>query len=216
MCLQVSEFVKKEVDSRIAPRSVSLGEHSNAVTELFEADEMAAKLKASEFDLESDAGKRKSPSFIILGAQKSGTTSLYEYICQHPLVIKGKVRETHYFDWEWMPKLKTPEQQLDHYLYMKFFSEAELHKHPSLMTGESTPSYLLHSDIVIPRIKSTCPWAQLFVILRNPVDRAFSQYNMCVDSTGTPQHCLSIEGKSFKEVINMELAELDSLGINVS
>jgi hypothetical protein len=39
--------VKKEVDSRIAPRSVSLGEHSNAVTKLFEADEIAAKLKAS-------------------------------------------------------------------------------------------------------------------------------------------------------------------------
>jgi hypothetical protein len=42
---------------------------------------------------------KNAPAFIIIGAQKCGTTSMYEYICQHPLVMKGKRRETHYFDW---------------------------------------------------------------------------------------------------------------------
>ena len=46
-------------------------------------------------DRELDAGKRKTPSYIILGAQKSGTTSLYDYLNQHPLVVRARRRETH-------------------------------------------------------------------------------------------------------------------------
>lgn len=41
-----------------------------------------------------------------------------------------------------------------------------------------------HSDIVIPRMQRICPWAKLIVMLRNPTDRAFSQYQMCVDQSG--------------------------------
>ena len=46
-------------------------------------------------DREFDAGKRKTPSYIILGAQKSGTTSLYDYLNQHPLIVRAMRRETH-------------------------------------------------------------------------------------------------------------------------
>jgi len=41
------------------------------------------------------------PRFLILGAQKAGTTSLFESLCSHPLVIRPKRRETHFFDWRW-------------------------------------------------------------------------------------------------------------------
>ena len=89
-----------------------------------------------------DAGSTKAPSFIILGSQKSGTTSLYEYINQHPLVVKSKRRETHFFDWRWNKELIDSQEQ--YLYYLKFFEQEYLYKHSSLMSGESTPSYLLH------------------------------------------------------------------------
>lgn len=46
------------------------------------------------------------PLMISTGAQKCGTTSLYEYLCQHPLVLRAKRRETHYLDWRWRDGVK--------------------------------------------------------------------------------------------------------------
>jgi len=46
-------------------------------------------------DREFDKGKRKTPSFLIIGAQKAGTTSLYDYLNQHPLIVRARRRETH-------------------------------------------------------------------------------------------------------------------------
>ncbi len=52
------------------------------------------------------------PEFIVLGAQKCGTTSVFEGLCQHPLVIRGCRRETHFFDWRWPPQLTKVESQV--------------------------------------------------------------------------------------------------------
>ena len=41
------------------------------------------------------------PAFIILGAQKAGTTSLYEYLCQHPQIVSARRKEVHFFDESW-------------------------------------------------------------------------------------------------------------------
>ena len=71
-------------------------------------------------DFAEDVGSSKSPGFIIIGAQKCGTTSLYEYICQHPLVLRGKRRETHYFDWRWNEKLPAEDAEA-HLNYCKQF-----------------------------------------------------------------------------------------------
>lgn len=127
-------------------------------------------------DLARDQGTRAAPSFVIIGSQKCGTTSLYELICQHPLVIRGVRRETHCFDWRWNENLKTAKEKQEY--YMKFYNAEALFKYPSLLTGESTPSYLLHSDIVIPRFLAVCPTAKVLVMLRNPVDRAYSQFQV--------------------------------------
>lgn len=51
------------------------------------------------------------PAFVIIGGQKCGTTLLYECLNQHPLVIRGCKRETHFFDWAWQPQLEKVEQQ---------------------------------------------------------------------------------------------------------
>jgi hypothetical protein len=180
-------------------------------------------------DLAKHEGSRQVPSFVIIGAQKCGTTSLYELLCEHPLVIRGKRRETHFFDWRWLDPLDAavtaataagstaPAAQEE---YRKYFNADALFKYPSLLTGESTPSYLLHSDLVIPRLRAVCPWAKLLVVLRNPVDRAYSQYQMCSDPEGTPEQLKvrgmsAYAGRSFEDIVEEEIAELEGMGINV-
>ena len=81
---------------------------------------------------------------MIIGAQKCGTTSLYEYICQHGLALKGIRRETHFFDWRWNASIPDSEREQQYQWYLKFFPHSKIMMHPSLFTGESTPSYLLH------------------------------------------------------------------------
>lgn len=72
---------------------------------------------------------------------------------------------------------------------LNFYHREALHVHASILTGESTPSYMLHSDIVLPRMKSVLPPGsfKLLVMLRNPTARAYSQYNMTIDMTGNAE-----------------------------
>ena len=72
---------------------------------------------------------------------------------------------------------------------LNFYHREALQAHASIITGESTPSYLLHSDVVLPRLKSTVPADsfKLLVMLRNPTARAYSQYNMTIDMTGNEE-----------------------------
>jgi hypothetical protein len=164
---------------------------------------------------------QSQPRFIIIGAQKCGTTSLYEYICQHSLVAKGKRRETHYFDWRFNDKLDADDVEGHRKFYLQFYEQKLLQQHPSICTGESTPSYLLHSDFVLPRLMKYVPWAKLLVMLRNPVDRAYSQFNMISDISGSPEQ-LAMRGHSqyvsmsFSEVVDKELEEIVSKGITAN
>jgi len=171
-------------------------------------------------DLVEEEGKGDpAPTFIVMGAQKCGTTSMYEYICSHPLILKGKRRETHYFDWRWNNEL-SQSSSIEHLnYYLNFFEKDALKRHPSLKTGESTPSYLLHSDIVIPRMSLVCPWVKLIVMLRNPVDRAYSQYQMSLDPSGTPEQLKlrgmsAYLGRSFAQVVEQEIGAIETAGIN--
>ena len=75
-------------------------------------------------DVASDYGSTRIPSYLIIGAQKSGTTTLFEYINQHPLSAPGKRRETHFFDWRWPGQLKTEEERKRH--YEKYFPSEEV------------------------------------------------------------------------------------------
>lgn len=108
------------------------------------------------------------PNFIIIGCVKGGTTSLYHYLCQHPnvkRVLKGlKRKEVHYFDRNYQRGLKW---------YKEHFpktSETEL-------TGESSPNYFHHLKVP-SRMKILLPNIKLILLLRNPIDRAYSNYWM--------------------------------------
>jgi len=164
---------------------------------------------------ESDHGKRPTPSFMILGCQKSGTTSLYEYLNQHPLIIRPKRRETHCLDWRFSDS-NNVEEQRKHCL--SFYYHEELQKHPSLLTGDSTPSYILHSNLVIPRLKNVFPFElKFFVMLRDPVKRCYSHYHMVTSEDGTEEQKQNRGtdwcGKTFEEVVDEDIQLMHQVGL---
>lgn len=181
-----------------------------------------------------DWNSRPAPTYFILGAQKAGTTSLYEYMVQHPLIFRAKRRETHCLDWRWLSASyikkgknsnsnkkvtkslsvdEVIEQQRRHCL--DFYFSKELQNYPSCLTGDSTPSYLLDSNRVIPRLKRVFPHfadIKFFVMLRDPVSRAFSHYQMVTSTKGTEAQ-LKTRGSewrhlTFEQVVKNELHEL--------
>ena len=124
------------------------------------------------------------PNFIILGAQKSGTTSLYAYLTQHPHIAPAAVKEIHYFDLQFD---KGPE-----WYYSQFPTAAERgHK----ITGEASPYYIFHPQVP-QRIYDLCPEVKLIILLRNPVDRAISHYYYYIK--------IKYESLSFEEAIALE------------
>lgn len=118
-------------------------------------------------------GKRRAlPDFLIIGAQKSGTSSLYRYLAQHPQVRASEPKEVHYFDGG------TPAGD-DAYARGEIWYRSHFPRRAELAPGqkvfEATPIYLLH-PLAAERIAATVPEARLIAVLRNPVDRALSHY----------------------------------------
>jgi hypothetical protein len=144
------------------------------------------------------------PNFFIVGAPKAGTTSLYHYLGQHPDVYMCPVKEPNYFADEirlpnisprWQDWAQREHASLHLYLrgpmqekrfggivsnwvdYLKLFQNVKGEK----AIGEASVCYLW-SRTAARNIASTAPNAKIVMILRNPVDRAFSQYKQAVAS----------------------------------
>ena len=80
--------------------------------------------------------------------------------------------------------------------------------------GESTPSYLLYGDQVARRVQTLYPSIRLIVMLRDPVQRAYSHYRMTSDPHGTPSQLKarkSVRGKSFATVVEEDLQQLEGI-----
>jgi len=133
---------------------------------------------------------RVFPDFIIIGTEKSGTTSLYDYMIQHPSIFAARTKEVHYFDinyvGEWWYKSHFPTVFKKNYFKRK---------NEKFVTGEATPYYLFH-PLVPQRICQTLPKVKLIVILRNPIDRAYSLYHDNIRK--------KIENLSFEAAIKKE------------
>lgn len=107
------------------------------------------------------------PDFLLIGAQKGGTTFFYRVLCEHPLLQPTAEREVHYFDLNYARGTSW---------YRSRFPPAEKHNGRRTLTGEKTPYYLYHPACA-QRAAETVPDAKLIVLLRNPVDRAYSHYH---------------------------------------
>jgi len=118
------------------------------------------------------------PDFLIIGFVKCGTTSMYEYLIKHPDVHRPSGKEIDYFDRffsrgiKWY-KVKFPLNIKK--LFVKKFNKK------NFVTGEATPRYVEHPH-ALKRIKNILPNAKFIVLMRNPIDRAFSHYNMNMTS----------------------------------
>lgn len=123
---------------------------------------------------------KRAPTFLIIGVQKAGTTSIYNYLKQHPQVYMSPVKETGFFerDWEQEPpdvqrRKKNGIVTWDQYQQL-FAQAADAH----IALGEASPNYLFHYRSSAVQIQRRVPDAKLITILRNPIQRACSDYLM--------------------------------------
>lgn len=114
------------------------------------------------------------PTFLIIGAAKCGTSSLYDYLMQHPCVGKSLTKQIHFFDRYYDRKISWYKVCFP-FVWEKFFIEKI--KHKNFASGEATAHYMTH-PLAAQRAHKVVPNAKIIVMLRNPVDRAYSHYQM--------------------------------------
>ena len=101
------------------------------------------------------------PDFLGIGAQKAGTTWLHENLRKHPQLFLPEEKELHYFDWHYHEPLRS---------YALQFERAN-----GRVKGEITPGYATLTRERIAFVHRLMPAARLILLLRNPIDRAWSQ-----------------------------------------
>lgn len=160
----------------------------------------------------------KLPNFFIVGSAKSGTTSIYNYLKQHPDIFMSPIKETHHFSTDIDSSKFRPDYaanlniNIDSWLngdqkkeifhafvkdwdkYLKLFKNSENQK----AIGEVTNSYL-YSKEAAKNIRSKFPEGKIIMILRNPVERAFSHFLMDLKS--------GLETGSFLEAFKKDMAK---------
>jgi hypothetical protein len=124
---------------------------------------------------------KKTLDFIIIGAQKGGTTSLFKYLIEHPAIYMPPEKEAPFFShadyhkgWDW------------------FLQEYFAHIPPGRLWGKASTQYMGHGQVP-QRLAQQLPEVKLIALLREPVNRAASHYKMNV------RH--GIETRSFEQVI---------------
>jgi hypothetical protein len=126
------------------------------------------------------------PDFIIIGTQKGGTTSLYAALVGHPGVVPALRKELHYFDHARRSLLP-------------YRANFPLNTEGRPLSGEATPYYLFH-PLAPGRVRAAVPGAKLIVLLRDPAERAYSQY--------THEAKLGFEKLPFEEALAAEEGRL--------
>jgi hypothetical protein len=135
---------------------------------------------------------RLLPDFLIIGGQRCGTSSLYYYLTEHPGVIPASTKETHFFDECFSKGLEWYRAQFPSSLQKMYVTNV---LKQNFLTGEGTPYYILYPHAP-KRIFEIVPHVKLIALLRNPVERAYSQYWIEVKA--------GFETLSFEEAIRTE------------
>lgn len=120
------------------------------------------------------AGSRLLPDFLIISVERGGSTSLYRYITAHPCVDPAFRKEVHYFDLNWS---QGPAWYRAHFSTRWRAAWVSARQGHRLLTGEASPYYLYHPHVPA-RISKTLPEARLIALVRNPVERAYSHYQL--------------------------------------
>lgn len=156
------------------------------------------------------ANFRAGPDFAIIGAKRGGTTSLYNYLLEHPDVLpmfpsRQHIKGTHYFD---------VEHERGSAWYRSHFpvnirERAVRHPFGRAVSGEGSPYYLFH-PLAPQRMALEAPNTRLIVLLRDPVERAYSHYKERVRGGGellTFEEALDAEDERLKGEAERIVAE---------
>lgn len=112
------------------------------------------------------------PDFLIVGAMKSGTTSVFNYLRRHPQVLAPSKKEIRFFDRHHCEGLSWYQEHFPHKIEV---NALRILRRSPVATGEASPSYMFYPG-AIDRIHRSLPSVKLIALLRDPVDRAYSHY----------------------------------------
>lgn len=166
--------------------SMNLDKHLNLGEKATQARSFLASL-AREYAL---------PNILIIGAQKAGTTSLASYLAAHPWVVSPTRKEVHFFDLNYG---KSVNWYRSHFLIggRRRFKNGLYGRH--LPAFDATPYYIVHPQVA-ERASRLIPGARIIILLRDPVDRAYSHYHHEVR--------LGTERLAFEEAIDAESSRI--------
>lgn len=144
------------------------------------------------------ASHRMEPTFLIIGAQRCGTTSLFRAIAAHPAVVPPTFHKgVHYFDINYPRGM---DWYRGHFPLRRAATRATAPLGVPPASGESSP-YYLHHPAGPSRIAAALPGVKLIALLRDPVQRAFSAYKHEV--------ARGFESESFEAALDLEKPRLD-------
>lgn len=140
---------------------------------------------------------RVLPDFVITGVQKGGTTSLYDYLTDHPQVVPAFEKEVHYFDHRYDGRPESYRLSFPPRFRMARVERRE----GAALTGEASP-YYFESPHIAARAAAMLPRARFIALLRNPVDRAVSAFHH--NRTRTDREPL----ERFEDAVEREMTSL--------
>jgi Sulfotransferase domain len=136
---------------------------------------------------------RMSPSLLIVGAQRCGTTSMYKDLTQHPAVLPAVMQKgIHYFDTGYD---HSTSWYIAHFPMRRTAARLQKTIGVAPITGESSPYYMFH-PLGAGRIAADLPEARLLVLVRDPVERAYSGH--------THETARRYETESFERALELE------------
>ena len=142
---------------------------------------------------------RLRPTYLIIGTQKGGTTSLYNYLINHPKIYPALHKEIHYFDLYFK---KPIHWYIAHFPIDSNKINISCNENRFKITGEATPYYLFH-PLVPQRVAEIFPEMKLICMLRNPIDRAYSHFNH--------NKRKGREKRDFQKAIHMEMESMPEI-----
>jgi hypothetical protein len=132
--------------------------------------------------MRSRRGNGRLPDFVVIGAAKSGTTALHEYLRQHPRICMSRRKEPNFFAFDQRPPdFRGPHDRTivnrDSIWRLADYQRQFAHARRDQIVGEISPRYV-STEGCAARIRRLIPEARLVAVLRQPADRAWSHFSM--------------------------------------
>jgi hypothetical protein len=162
--------------------------------------------------------QHRAPYALIVGAMKAGTSSLNSYLEEHSKIMRTKMKELHFYDFKFDNYTTTEgilrggARKAYGEIYEQNVAFGTLKTNKNIIALDDSPRYLFWSERVPARVLCVTPsWVKILAILRNPIDRAFSQYNMFYSKPGKVQK--KGVAFTFEEWIENDIEDMRNTGV---